>query len=619
MRLEKQPKLRLRVRPRIIPSAAFLAFYLLALPSLVGCQQCSESRCSSGGPPVRFPFRIVGRQAEHCGYPGFDLACTEDGKTKLSLSFPVSFFIDEISYAANQVQIHTPDVCFAKQLLNLDLEPIASSLLHLAQYTLYNCSSRAVQDYSAHVVPCLAGRGTKVIAVGSYYFVLQTLSLVGCTKMYDVSYPSNIFSSRVVWQWSIPEACIGCESDTKICSRTAAGNQTAIHCFDAPRRSSSRVPVIIGTIAGISVLFVAAGVIVVFIKRSSESEKDADLEKFLEDYKERMPTRFTYTDIRRMTNNFKTKLGQGGYGTVYKGKLPSGTFVAVKVLDYSKSSGEDLVNEVATMAEVHHVNVVRLVGFCADGLTQALVFEYLTNGSLDKHISSPMMGDKTQSLDWKKLHEIAVGTAKGIEYLHHGCDHRILHFDIKPHNILLDPNFIPKVCDFGQAKLCAKDQSAVSLEIGRGTRGYIAPEVYSRNFGSVSTKSDVYSFGMLLLEMVGATTSNFSSTSVDSSQTYVPERVYNLMEQGGEMGIRIEEDVDRKIVKKLAMVGLWCTQWSPVERPSMKGVVQMLEGDGDSLSMPPKPLASANSQVTKMYSVQARNLNTSLDIISEIE
>ncbi|CAM8939714.1 unnamed protein product [Rhodiola kirilowii] len=603
---------------------SLLICQLLALLASVHSQsdqQCVESRCSRGGPAIRFPFRIVNRQPEHCGYPGFDLSCTEDGKTKLSSSFPVSFFLHKINYATNQVQILTPRVCFAKQLLNLDLDPIASLLMVLEPYTLYNCSSRTKADrsYSSQEVRCLAQRGSKVIAIGSDYFILQSLSLVGCTKMYDVSYPSNIFASRIIWQWSLPEGCIGCESDTKICNRTKSGNQTIIQCFDAPARSSSRAPIIIGTVAGASVLLVTAIIITIYIKRSSESEKDAELEKFLEDYKERMPTRFTYTDIKRMTSHFKTKLGQGAFGTVYKGKLPSGALVAVKVLDYSKGSGEDFVNEVATMSNVHHVNVVRLVGFCADGLTQALVFEYLPNGSLDKHISSSANVDgKIHSLGWKKLHEIALGTAKGIEYLHQGCDHKILHFDIKPHNILLDQNFNPKVCDFGQAKLCAKDQSAVSMETARGTMGYIAPEVYSRNFGTVSAKSDVYSFGMLLLEMVGGTTSKFSSGSGERSEVYVPERVYNLLEQGEEISSRIGEDVDYKIVKKLAIVGLWCTQWLPANRPWMKGVVQMLEGDGDSLNMPPNPLASA-SPVTTRSSIQARNFNTSLDIITEIE
>ena len=151
------------------------------------------------------------------------------------------------------------------------------------------------------------------------------------------------------------------------------------------------------------------------------------------------------------------------------------------------------------MGRSHHVNVVRLVGFCTDGFRRALICEFLPNDSLEKFISSI---DSNRFLGWEKLRDIALGIAKGIEYLHQGCDQRIPHFDI-PHNIFLDQNFNPTISDFGLAKLCAKDQSAVSMTTARGTIGYIAPEVFSRNFGNMSYKSNVYSFGILLLEMVG--------------------------------------------------------------------------------------------------------------------
>ncbi|RVX01851.1 Rust resistance kinase Lr10 [Vitis vinifera] len=175
---------------------------------------------------------------------------------------------------------------------------------------------------------------------------------------------------------------------------------------------------------------------------------------------------------------------------------------------------------------------------------------------------------KTYSLGWEKLQDIAIGIAKGIEYLHQGCDQRILHFDIKPHNILLDENFNPKISDFGLAKLCSKDQSAVSMTVARGTMGYIAPEVLSRNFGNASYKSDVYSFGMLLLEMVGGR-KNIDVT-METNQVYFPEWVYNQLDQGEDVHIRIEEEGDIKIAKKLTIVGLWCIQWYPIDRPSMK-------------------------------------------------
>ncbi|VVA32265.1 PREDICTED: rust resistance kinase Lr10, partial [Prunus dulcis] len=234
-----------------------------------------------------------------------------------------------------------------------------------------------------------------------------------------------------------------------------------------------------------------------------EKENQLKIERFLQDYKALKPSRYSYADIKRITNQFKDKLGQGAYGTVFKGKLSSEFFVAVKVLNNSKGNGEEFVNEVGMMGHIHHVNVVRLVGFCADGFRRALVYEFFPNGSLQDFISSADTDSKNNFLGWEKLHDIAVGIAKGIEYLHQGCDQRILHFDIKPHNVLLDHNFTPKISDFGLAKLSSKDQSIVSMTTARGTLGYIAPEVFSRNFGNVSYKSDVYSFGMLLLEMVG--------------------------------------------------------------------------------------------------------------------
>jgi serine/threonine protein kinase len=171
---------------------------------------------------------------------------------------------------------------------------------------------------------------------------------------------------------------------------------------------------------------------------------------------------------------------------------------------------------------------------------------------------------------------IALGVAKGIEYLHQGCDKKILHFDIKPHNVLLDQNFNPKISDFSLSKLCSKDQSAVSMITARGTMGYIAPEVFSRNFGNVSSKVDVYSFGILLLEIVGGR-KNVDITVDNTRQVYFPEWIYNLLEQKEDIRIFIEDDGDAKIAKKLAIVGLWCIQWYPADRSSMKDVVQMLE------------------------------------------
>ncbi|CAL8119279.1 unnamed protein product [Prunus armeniaca] len=294
--------------------------------------------------------------------------------------------------------------------------------------------------------------------------------------------------------------------------------------------------------------------------------------------------------------------------------LSSELFVAVKVLNSSKGDGEEFINEVGTMGHIHHVNVVRLVGFCADGFRRALVYEFSPNGSLQDFISSP--DNKNSFLGWDKMQDIALAIAKGIEYLHQGCDQRILHFDIKPHNVLLDHNFTPKISDFGLAKLCSKDQSIVSMTTARGTMGYIAPEVFSRNFGNVSYKSDVYSFGMLLLEMVGGR-KNVDSATENTNEIYYPQWIYNLLEGGDDLRIHIGEEGEGKIPKKLAIVGLWCIQWHPVDRPSMKAVVQMLEG-GESLTVPPNPFASTGAAGTNA-STAARNLNIQLEAIPELE
>ena len=362
--------------------------------------------------------------------------------------------------------------------------------------------------------------------------------------------------------------------------------------------------------------FVLVFVIIILhrVYRSNESKREniVRIEKFLEDYKALKPSRYSYNDIKKLTNHFKEKLGQGGYGTVYKGKLSNEVLVAIKILNDSKGNGEEFINEVGTIGRIHHVNVVRLVGFCADGVKRALIYEFLPNESLEKFIFSTSV--KAYSLGWEKLQDIAIGIAKGIEYLHQGCDQRILHFDIKPHNILLDENFNPKISDFGLAKLCSKDQSAVSMTIARGTMGYIAPEVLSRNFGNASYKSDVYSFGMLLLEMVGGR-KNIDVT-METNQVYFPEWVYNQLDQGEDVHIRIEEEGDIKIAKKLTIVGLWCIQWYPIDRPSMKVVVQMLEREGENLTIPPNPFASIGSTGGNIRR-RKKSLQQELKIISE--
>ncbi|KAL4277675.1 hypothetical protein AHAS_Ahas20G0330900 [Arachis hypogaea] len=275
-------------------------------------------------------------------------------------------------------------------------------------------------------------------------------------------------------------------------------------------------------------LFVGVAAYCVYVA-GNERLSYMKIKKLLEDYKALKPARYSYADIRRITNQFSEELGQGAYEPVFKGKLGDEIEVAVKVLNASSDT-------------------------------------------------------KDAFLGWEKLQDIALGIAKGIEYLHQGCEKRILHFDIKP---------------------------------PRGTLGYIAPEVFSRNFGNVSCKSDVYSYGMLLLEMVGGRKIT-DVTEENSSHVYYPQWIYNLLDNKEDIKIHMEGKEDTRVAKKLSVVGLWCIQWHQANRPTMKDVVQMLERNGEGLEMPPNPFASTTTIKTRARLCNG-SLNQELDVISEIE
>uniref|UniRef100_A0A2N9G6T4 Protein kinase domain-containing protein n=1 Tax=Fagus sylvatica TaxID=28930 RepID=A0A2N9G6T4_FAGSY len=314
------------------------------------------------------------------------------------------------------------------------------------------------------------------------------------------------------------------------------------------------------------------------------------VEEFLQSQNNLMPIRYSYSEIRKITKGFKDKLGEGGYGSVYKGKAKSGRLVAIKMLCNPKANGQEFISEVATIGRIHHTNVVQLIGFCAEGPKRALIYEFMPNGSLEKYIFSR---EGNIPLSIEKTYEISLGVARGIEYLHQGCDMQILHFDIKPHNILLDENFTPKVSDFGLAKLYPADGSIVSLTAARGTLGYIAPELFYKNIGGVSYKADVYSFGMLLMEMAGRR-KNLNAFADHSSQIYFPTWVFDQFSQGNDIEMEDASEEEKKIVQKMILVALWCIQMKPSDRPSMNRVVEMLEGEVECLQMPSKPFLSSS-------------------------
>ncbi|CAJ1951953.1 unnamed protein product [Sphenostylis stenocarpa] len=389
------------------------------------------------------------------------------------------------------------------------------------------------------------------------------------------------------WNGGIGEYVVSC----KYCSNE--------HCSSPPGKSTSNLirKIIIGVASAAMGVFMMC-IIICCSKCMSSKRKvifwmtnDQDIEVFLKNHGTLAQKIYKFSEVKKMTNNFSVKLGEGGFGVVYKGEILNGYPVAVKILSASKGNGQEFINEVASISRTSHVNVVQLLGFCLEGKTKALIYEYMANGSLDKFISNKGF-ESTPSLSWDNLLQIAKGIAQGLDYLHKGCNTRIFHFDIKPHNILLDEDLCPKISDFGLAKLCPAKESTILMSDARGTIGYVAPEVFNKHFGGVSQKSDVYSYGMMLLEMVGAR-NNINLEATETSE-YFPDWIYRKLEQGEDLRTDGVIDTEEKeIERRMIVVSLWCIQTFPKDRPTMSRVIDMLEGNMNSQEMPPKPLLSS--------------------------
>jgi serine/threonine protein kinase len=295
-----------------------------------------------------------------------------------------------------------------------------------------------------------------------------------------------------------------------------------------------------------------------------------------------LPPRYQFKELEVATEKFAHKLGQGGFGVVYKGILADGTEVAVKRLegDSFGQGQKEFRAEVATIGNIHHFNLVRLCGFCVEGSYRMLVYEFMEHGSLDRLLFRKILveeGEDAVSLDWLNRLNIAICTARGLAYLHEECREKILHLDIKPQNILLDKNFVAKVADFGLAKLTKRDQSLVMTQM-RGTPGYLAPEWLL--LGAVTEKADVYSYGMVLLELISGRRN--IERALDIERWFFPAWALKMYACGNVMELvdkRLEfERPSKAEVRRVLRIAFWCIQEDGSIRPSMGFVVQMLEG-----------------------------------------
>ncbi|KAL3527025.1 hypothetical protein ACH5RR_011681 [Cinchona calisaya] len=600
-------------------------------------ETCNQSFYCSDLESLGYPF-WGGSRPQYCGHPGFELDC--DGNRFNSIFYPLpriqilsmTYTIQKIDTTSQILTIAREDLAndtCPKDLHNTTIDlnlfnPVSTdgNLLYLFYGCAVNSTRRILNSFVCRgertnttnfftTKQAFTGLFTVCKTFITVPIDQTTTTGVNITTSASVVNLSEALGAGFSLRWMANNTvCDLCTKSGGLCGSIPNSTTFACYCSDRPYAftcnddqpgegtgNPDRIKLVLGLSLGIPGMAILSMATFCLYKRArsyyykmKERGKNERVEAFFKKYRSLTPKQYRYSEIKRITNSFVEKLGQGGYGSVYKGKLADGSLVAVKILSETKGNGEEFINEVASISRTSHVHIVTLLGFCYTRDKKALIYEFMPNGSLDKFICQKGSSDPKCLLDWNTLYKIAVGIAQGLEYLHGGCNTRIVHFDIKPHNILLDKNFCPKISDFGLAKLGERTQSIMSMLDARGTIGYIAPEVFCGNFGSVSHKSDVYSYGMMVLEMVGLRRKVFEVDSEQTSEKYFPFYIYEYLELGKDLELRdVMSTEEEEITRKMILVGLWCIQTNPADRPRMSKVVEMLEGSLQSMKIPPKP------------------------------
>ncbi|XP_052301568.1 cysteine-rich receptor-like protein kinase 44 isoform X39 [Populus trichocarpa] len=301
---------------------------------------------------------------------------------------------------------------------------------------------------------------------------------------------------------------------------------------------------------------------------------------------------FAFSTIQDATEDFseKNKLGHGGFGAVYKGALPSGQEIAVKRLSKDSGQGDlEFKNEVLLVARLQHRNLVRLLGFCLQGIERLLIYEFVPNASLDHFIFDPI---KRVHLNWERRYKIIGGIARGLLYLHEDSRLRIIHRDLKASNILLDEEMNPKISDFGMARLFVVDQTQGNTSRIVGTYGYMAPEYAMQ--GHFSVKSDVFSFGVLVLEIVTGKKNSFRN---GNDIEHLLSHAWRNWREGTaqDMIDPVLSSGSATEMLRCIHIGLLCVQENVAERPTMASVVLMLSSSSLTLQIPSQPAFFMNS------------------------
>ncbi|XP_021998031.1 cysteine-rich receptor-like protein kinase 2 [Helianthus annuus] len=431
----------------------------------------------------------------------------------------------------------------------------------------------------------------------------------GRVQMLVASGNESVYVLAECWRSLSPSSCRACLDNASLsiakCLPWSEGRVMNTGCFmrfsdtdflnAVPDTSSYKrgkiIAIVVSVVSSVSLITVASMIVVYvwkdrYIQKKRKGYYDAKkMAKMLND----SSLNFKYSTVEKATGKWdeSNKLGQGGFGTVYKGVLSDGREIAVKRLFFNnKFRAADFYNEVNMISSVQHKNLVRLLGCSCSGPESILIYEYLPNMSLDHFIFDATKG---RSLNWEKRYNIIIGTAEGLVYLHENTKCRIIHRDIKAANILLDLRLRAKIADFGLARSFQDDKSHISTAIA-GTLGYMAPEYLAH--GQLTEKADVYSFGVLVLEVVTGIENNKSkNTEYTDSLVAIAWNHFqqNKCEEIFDPNLMMRNNNNQKEAIKAIQVGLLCTQEDPSLRPSMSTVLKMLAKDDEPLPPPSNP------------------------------
>ncbi|KAK4419189.1 Cold-responsive protein kinase [Sesamum alatum] len=320
---------------------------------------------------------------------------------------------------------------------------------------------------------------------------------------------------------------------------------------------------------------------------------------------------FSYDELKAATQGFKNKIGEGGFGTVYKGRLIGDNFIAVKVLSVELETmrGErDFISEIVALSDIKHENLVTLKGCCINGAQRLLVYDYMENNSIRQTF---LGGEQNRvKFTWQLRKHVSLGIARGLCYLHEEINPHIVHRDIKSSNILLDQNFTPKLADFGLAKLFRENTSYISTRVA-GTLGYLSPEyAYS---GHLTRKSDVYSFGVLLLEIVsGRPVVNYNLQDGDRFLVEKAWELYNAKNLLELVDSALKGEFSQEEAVRFLKVGLLCVQETTRLRPAMSEAIKMLANEIDTKEIDiSRPGLVADLMEVKIRQKQSPNFTSS--------